>query len=343
MCAFVVACGQPPANRPPAPPSTDERGIRDLLDGEVVSGGLWFGDPACTAQFGHAGRIAPDAFDAFAHCVASLQLRATGREDMVGDTTILADQHGFEIEAHVVKSRLDYIGFSGRAPGLPDLPSITPAALESLRVAGDPNATISADDAARVLPPLPSGGAWVEHLRVCIADDGRVTTIMPGATGLAQSIGAFSAVARTWAFRPFIAGGKPLAVCAIIGLQYPTTPRERGVDRLPIPPRVSKAGHLVYNASPKELEALRLTGDKMIIPDAWDKMNLNGRTIRGSFKLCLDETGHYESGVLLQSTDVPGYDAKIARTMMTWTYRPYLLDGVATPVCGAITFIYSQR
>jgi len=115
----------------------------------------------------------------------------------------------------------------------------------------------------------------------------------------------------------------------------------------PTPPIVtsqrSKAGNVVYNVSPRELEPLRVQGDKAIAPDDQDKVHLNGAHLVGSFKLCLDETGHYESGTVLKSTGVIGYDARIARAMMAWVYRPFVIDGSAVPVCSAITFIYSQH
>lgn len=99
----------------------------------------------------------------------------------------------------------------------------------------------------------------------------------------------------------------------------------------------------MYDIAARDLEPLRIGGTTLVVPDDVDKIALNGRTLRGTFKLCLDETGHYEQGELMQSTGVPGYDAKIARTMMAWIYRPYVVDGAVVPVCTAITFIYQQR
>jgi hypothetical protein len=31
------------------------------------------------------------------------------------------------------------------------------------------------------------------------------------------------------------------------------------------------------------------------------------------------------------------------RAMKGWSYRPYLLNGKAVPVCTAVKFIYSQK
>ena len=344
------ACGpavpsppSPSAARPGMPPPSDAAQLRRLLAGEVVNGGLWFADSACQAQFGAPGTVLPDAFDAFAHCVAGLHLRPTGRGDALDDTSVLTDDAGFEIEAHVVAGRLDFIGFSGRAPGAPALPSITPATLEALRAGGAPGATITADVASQVISPGYPLPTYTEHLRLCLGASGELTAVMPATTTMPAAAAAFAAVARGWSFRPFVVAGTPMAACATIGMRYPATSREPAITPLPRPPQRSKAGHLVYNVNPRDLDPLRVAGSKLVVPDDEDKIHLNGKRLVGSFRLCLDETGHYEQGTLLQSTGVAGYDAKIARAMMQWVYRPYVLDGVAIPVCTAATFIYTQR
>lgn len=332
-----------PAVRAGVPPPGDEAGFRKLLSGEVVNGGLWFTDADCQARFQQAGPVKPDAFDAFARCVATLHLRPTGRTESIDDTSVLTDDAGFEIEAQVVDGRLKFIGFSGRAPGVPDLPSITPQSLESLRVGGDPDATISADEASRIFLPGQPVPNLVEHLRLCLGEDGQLSTVTPAQTTVPASAAAFAAVARTWKFRPFVVAEKPIAACAVVGFQYPAGPRAASRDRLPRPPELSKAGHFIYYVNPRDLGPRRVVGDSLVVPDDEDRMHLHGKRVVGSFKLCLDETGHYERGLLLQSTGVPGYDAKIARTMMQWVYQPYVVDGVAVPVCSTVTFIYSQR
>jgi hypothetical protein len=325
------------------PPPSDEAGFRGLLGGEVMNGGLWFADSSCQSQFGQAGTITSDTFDAFAHCVAGLHLRPTGRADGFDDVSVLTDDAGFEIEAKIVAGRLEFIGFSARTPGAPDLPSITPQSLESLRVAGDPDATLGAGEASNVASSGAATRTQTEHLRICLSETGELSTVMPAATTTLASAAAFSAVARGWKFRPFVVAGKPIAACAIVGFQYPAGPRDPDRDRLPRPPELSKAGNRFYIVNTRDLEALRVGGSKAVVPDADDMTRLNGRRVVGTFKLCLDETGHYEQGVLLRSTGISEYDAKIARTMMEWVYRPYVVDGVAIPVCTAVTFIYTQH
>lgn len=66
------------------------------------------------------------------------------------------------------------------------------------------------------------------------------------------------------------------------------------------------------------------------------------KRVVGAFKLCIDETGHYERGELLQSSGLAGYDAKIARAMMQWSFRPYVVDGVAHPLCTTTVWVYAH-
>jgi hypothetical protein len=95
--------------------------------------------------------------------------------------------------------------------------------------------------------------------------------------------------------------------------------------------------------APSVLEQYRIAGDKVITPpdDVKAQMPLPG-PIKASFKLCLADTGEPTDVVMLQSSGFPAYDAKIARELHTWKYRPYP-DGQPAAVCTAFTFMYSQR
>ena len=88
--------------------------------------------------------------------------------------------------------------------------------------------------------------------------------------------------------------------------------------------------------APSRLEALRIAGDKTILPD-----DMQSR--RSTFKFCLDVTGKVGDIVPLQSSGDGRYDAKIERAMQKWAYRPVIVDGQPTPVCSAVTFIFNQR
>ncbi|HEY0192790.1 MAG TPA: protein kinase [Kofleriaceae bacterium] len=99
--------------------------------------------------------------------------------------------------------------------------------------------------------------------------------------------------------------------------------------------------------TPTALDANRLSGDKDIVPDDVTQAEI-GRTgtskVIGVFKLCLTTDGSVSSVNQLKSTGFPSYDQKITTTIRSrWRYRPYLVNGKASPVCTAVRFVYSQQ
>jgi outer membrane biosynthesis protein TonB len=114
----------------------------------------------------------------------------------------------------------------------------------------------------------------------------------------------------------------------------------------PVPSQAGANATAPRNVSPQELEAHRIRGDKMIVPDDVDKAAIaaSGKNrVVASFKLCVDDGGNVIQVTLLKSCGFPGYDRKILSEMAGWQYSPVEIDGTPVPVCSAVTFIYSQR
>ncbi len=110
----------------------------------------------------------------------------------------------------------------------------------------------------------------------------------------------------------------------------------------PPPPPPPPAPKVV---APTALEALRVSGEKNIVPDDATKMEIarSGKTkLMGVYKLCLAASGSIQSVSMIKSMGFTAYDTKIQTTMRTWVYRPFMLDGVATPVCTTVQFAYRQ-
>ncbi len=99
--------------------------------------------------------------------------------------------------------------------------------------------------------------------------------------------------------------------------------------------------------APTALEAQRVSGDKNIVPDDATKMEIerSGRSrVVVPVKICLDDRGRVKSTTILKSSGFDAYDARLTSEIEdTWRYRPFLVNGIATPVCSAVTFIYVQR
>jgi periplasmic protein TonB len=120
-----------------------------------------------------------------------------------------------------------------------------------------------------------------------------------------------------------------------------------GVVAAPPPPPPPPPPAPPQNVAPQALDALRIGGEKNIVPDDVTKTEISrsGKDkLIGSYKLCITTDGSISSVVQLKSTGFPAYDSKITGTIRgEWRYRPFTVNGKPTPVCTAVTFIYSQK
>ncbi|HEY4240168.1 MAG TPA: energy transducer TonB [Kofleriaceae bacterium] len=120
-----------------------------------------------------------------------------------------------------------------------------------------------------------------------------------------------------------------------------------GVQGPPPPPPPPPPPAPPQNVPPTALEQSRIAGEKMIVPDDVTKTEI-GRSgkdkIVASYKLCITTGGEVANVNQLKSSGFPAYDGKIINTIRsTWKYSPFMVNGKATPVCTAVTFIYSQK
>jgi TonB family protein len=91
------------------------------------------------------------------------------------------------------------------------------------------------------------------------------------------------------------------------------------------------------------LEALRVAGMKDVVPDARTRalMSSNGaKTIVGSFKFCVNESGDLTAVDTMQPTGYREYDEEILNAIDAWRYEPYRVLDRPVPVCTAVTFVY---
>src|SRR5262245_48740575 len=120
-----------------------------------------------------------------------------------------------------------------------------------------------------------------------------------------------------------------------------------GVVAAPPPPPPPPPPAPPQNVPPTALDANRIAGEKNIVPDDVTKTEISrsGKDkLIGSYKLCITVDGNIASVVQLKSTGFPSYDNKITSTIRgEWRYRPFMVNGKPTPVCTAVTFIYSQK
>lgn len=127
-----------------------------------------------------------------------------------------------------------------------------------------------------------------------------------------------------------------------------------GIDQKLVPTRLIETPPPPAPVAPKRpeivqptlVEAQRIAGEKLIQPDDSTKIQMarDGRQrIQAQVKMCLSASGDVARTSLVQPSGYPEYDAIILATMQEWKYRPFLVNGEASPVCTQVTFIYSQR
>lgn len=90
----------------------------------------------------------------------------------------------------------------------------------------------------------------------------------------------------------------------------------------------------------------RISGETEIRPDSRDQqvLEITGRQeVNSVFKLCLDNHGVPSYVEALQSTRLPGYDAKLRAGMLTWRYRSPQVNAVSKAFCTSISFNYTHH
>jgi hypothetical protein len=219
-----------------------------------------------------------------------------------------------------------------------------------LRLSGDRNGPLDPSVASELeLDPIPSSHAAFTWLQVCLDETGTVTAARAMETTSAKASSAFATVAASWKFRPFTLRGRSQPVCSMIRMTFPAGQGPR-VETLPLPPPPStgKQAPIVFaeGALRKFTEGRRISGTRAIVPDDLTKVAIQRSgilRIQGSFRICIDVTGHIESVLPIRSTGYAGYDRRLVAGITQWLYSPYLVDQTAVPVCTAVTFVYQQR
>ena len=94
--------------------------------------------------------------------------------------------------------------------------------------------------------------------------------------------------------------------------------------------------------SGRALEALRIRGNKNILPDEEDRRAMadSGRGTVAVAMMCLGQDGRVARLWLKRSSCFPRYDAKLKAEIRAWRYRPFRIDGAPVPVCTRVSIIY---
>ncbi len=96
---------------------------------------------------------------------------------------------------------------------------------------------------------------------------------------------------------------------------------------------------------PDVAKGLRYAGNDQIHPPERvrvDMMHQGKQRLMPTVQICVDERGAVDKLRILKSSGFQAYDDKILGEMRNWKYRPYLVNGVPSPMCTVTVFQYSM-
>jgi hypothetical protein len=331
----------------------DVAAIRTFFRMPFLYGGMWFADPECTKQFPVPKKIDDTNSEAFARCLATLPLRQSERVDPIFGFIVATYDPGIELEVGFGftngLARMRFIGYAGRRDLGDGIPTVDPAVLEPLRVAGDrtpaltPETTTAIEAESKELA-VKGAYAW---LKVCIDANGDVTSVHAREASSPLARDTYAAAVQSWKFQPFKLGSQLSPVCALERFVHLTAPAEPTKQPSPVMlplPNVGGDDDGVLHVSSNAVK--RISGDKLIAPADSDQIEiqmLGIDEVRAHFAVCFDEQGVVYRVVPIEPSGLASYDARLRSVIGTWRYRPLSIGGKPLKVCTGVTFIYSQR
>jgi len=316
----------------------DAAAFATLVPPDAVISSIWFADPPCAKQF--SGIFAPTdpIRAALLKCLAGLGLRLGSRQQLrgLGPWPTLVYDPGVVLELAIRDGAVFGIDTVWEFTGDPSAAPVSPEALEAHLIA-----PVTVEPDAEVRDALSSAKEDLAYVQLlaCVDRTGKLESVRTvlRSKGYDSYVHAVEAAAARWKFTPFKLHDKPVRVCGLDLVAYPPDRRDQFFAPPPPPPR---------NVVPAELEALRIAGEKNILPDDLTKVDIrrSGKSkLVGSYKLCISIEGTVTDVRQMKSTGFADYDEKIMSELRQWRYRPYLVDGKPAPVCTAVSFIYSQK
>lgn len=97
---------------------------------------------------------------------------------------------------------------------------------------------------------------------------------------------------------------------------------------------------------PNVAKGLRLSGNEQIYPPEMVRVEMlhQGKDVaQATVQVCVSARGQVDTVRLLKPTGFRAYDDVLVREIREWRYKPYLVDGVASPMCTVAVIIYRMR
>ncbi len=89
----------------------------------------------------------------------------------------------------------------------------------------------------------------------------------------------------------------------------------------------------------------RTPGQLQIRPEVGERAalaELGVHRVIGVFAYCIDAQGAVTAVKPLRSSRLARYDARLTAAIEAWKFAPFVVEGVATPACAGVSFVYDQ-
>lgn len=326
-------------------------------DAEISS--LWFDSVPCAKQF--SGRFAPTDANrpALLKCLSGLGLHAAPRglrlesPDLLEKQLSLIYEPGIALEIGIRDGAVASINTAMAFAADPEAAPVTGDALEAHLVSG--TATVEPEPAVRDALARSAHDVAFVQLLACVDRTGELESIriVRRSRQYDDYVRAVMTAAAKWKFKPFEVHGKAVRACAVDLIAYPPDRRSQVLHRpaapLAPPPSPAPAPAPATPATdvPEGL-LVRIDIDIgiAVVPEqlTWDQIRVLRRNkVIGSFRLCITEAGSVAGVVVLESTGLQAYDAKLMAGIRKWRYRPFLVDGKPAQVCTTAHYGFRRR
>ena len=138
--------------------------------------------------------------------------------------------------------------------------------------------------------------------------------------------------------QPAIAAAQPAAQPA------PELARTAPPPTAPVAPVVA-AAEPPKTIAPAAFTSMRTSGGAIEPPEIVQTQMMRDEKTKASavVKVCIDTNGNVTAASMAKSSGYPGYDQKLTEGVHSWHYKPYMLNGKATPACSAVVFAFKLQ
>ena len=94
--------------------------------------------------------------------------------------------------------------------------------------------------------------------------------------------------------------------------------------------------------APAAFTSMRVSGGAIEPPETVQTQMMRDEKTKASavVKVCIDTNGSVTAASMAKSSGYPVYDQKLTEGVHSWRYKPYMLNGKATPACSAVVFAF---